>query len=63
MDLENEPIRWDPDDPAVAYPRWYEQATPMAGAPVASASPRPDPMTLERFLAESPEGRASPRSM
>jgi catechol 2,3-dioxygenase len=59
MDLENEPIRWDPDDPAVAYPwglpaqrRWYEQATPMAGTPVAPASPRPNPMTLERFLAE-----------
>lgn len=59
IDLENEPIRWDPDDPAVAYPwglpaqrRWYEQATPMADTPVSPASPRPNPMTLERFLAE-----------
>jgi len=59
MDLENVPIRWDPDDPAVAYPwglpaqrRWYEQATPMAGTPVSPVSPRPSPMTLERFLAE-----------
>jgi catechol 2,3-dioxygenase len=59
LDLENEPIRWDPDDPAVAYPwglpaqrRWYEQATPMADTEVTLASPRPNPMTLERFLAE-----------
>jgi catechol 2,3-dioxygenase len=61
IDLENEPIRWDPDDPAVAYPwglpaqrRWYEQATPMAETPVWAASPPPNPMTLERFLAERP---------
>jgi 3,4-dihydroxyphenylacetate 2,3-dioxygenase len=59
MDLENEPVRWDPDDPAVAYPwglpaqrRWHEQATPMADTPISLVSPRPNPMTLERFLAE-----------
>jgi catechol 2,3-dioxygenase len=59
MDTEIEPIRWDPDDPAVAYPwglpaqrRWFEEATPMADTPVATASPRPNPMTLERYLAE-----------
>ena len=59
MDLENEPVRWDPDDPAVAFPwglpaqrRWFEQATPMADTPVSRTSPPPNPVTLERFLAE-----------
>ena len=59
MDTEIEPIRWDPDDPAVAFPwglpaqrRWFEEATPMADTPVSPASPRPHPMTLERYLAE-----------
>jgi catechol 2,3-dioxygenase len=59
MDLENEPVRWDPADPAVAYPwgmpargRWFEQATNFEGQEVRLASPRPTPMTLERFLAD-----------
>ena len=59
MDLENEPVRWDPNDPAVAYPwgmparsRWFEQATAFEGSAASPASPKPNPMTLERFLAE-----------
>jgi catechol 2,3-dioxygenase len=59
IDLENEPIRWDPDNPAVAFPwglpaqrSWFEQATPMAETAIQHASPPPSPMTLERFLAE-----------
>jgi catechol 2,3-dioxygenase len=59
MDLENEPIRWDPNDPAVAYPwgmparsRWFEQATPFEGQDIVAADPKPNPMTLERFLAQ-----------
>jgi catechol 2,3-dioxygenase len=59
MDLENEPVRWDPNDPAVAYPwgmparrRWFEQASAFEASAVAPASPKPNPMTLERFLSE-----------
>jgi catechol 2,3-dioxygenase len=59
MDLENEPVRWDPEDPSVAYPwglpaqkKWFEQATPMAESTLALATPKPNPMTLERYLAE-----------
>jgi catechol 2,3-dioxygenase len=60
MDLENEPVRWDPNDPAVAYPwgmparsRWFEQATAFEGQEIVAADPRPNPMTLERFLAQT----------
>lgn len=59
MDLENEPVRWDPSDPRVSYPwgmparsRWFEEATPFEGTEMTAASPKPHPMTLERFLAE-----------
>jgi len=59
MDLENTPVRWDPADPAVAFPwgmparsRWFEQATVFEGQVVKPASPRSNPMTLERFLAD-----------
>jgi catechol 2,3-dioxygenase len=60
MDLENEPVRWDPNDPAVAYPwgmparsRWFEQATAFEGQEIVAADPRPNPMTLERFLTQT----------
>jgi catechol 2,3-dioxygenase len=59
MDLENEPVRWDPADPAAAYPwgmpargQWFEQATGFDGQQIRPASQRPSPMTLERFLAD-----------
>ncbi|MDQ0474937.1 VOC family protein [Labrys wisconsinensis] len=59
MDLENEPVRWDPHDPAVAFPwgfparkRWFEEATPFEDTEVQPAAVRPNPMTLERYLAE-----------
>jgi len=32
--------------------RWFEQATPMADTPVSRTAPPPNPVTLERFLAE-----------
>jgi catechol 2,3-dioxygenase len=58
MDLENEPVRWDPADHRVSYPwglpaqsSWFEQATAFDGSVVTAASPKPDPMTLERLLA------------
>ena len=59
MDLENEPVRWDPHDPAVAFPwglparqRWFEEATPFKNTPLKQAAIRPNPMTLERYLAD-----------
>jgi catechol 2,3-dioxygenase len=59
MDIENEPVRWDPKDPNVSFPwglpaqrRWFDEATPFAGAKMEEADPKPAPMTLERFLAE-----------
>lgn len=57
MDIENEPVRWDPADPAVSFPwglparsRWFTEATPFADTPVAVPADSPAPMTLERFL-------------
>lgn len=57
MDLENEPIRWDPNDPAVAFPwgmparkRWFEEATKFRDVEVRETPNRPTPMTLERYL-------------
>ncbi|NTF96012.1 VOC family protein [Rhizobium rhizogenes] len=59
MDLENEPIRWDPHDPAVAFPwgmparqRWFDEATEFRNVAVRETSIRPTPMTLERYLQE-----------
>ena len=58
MDLENEPVRWDPADPNVSFPwglpaqsRWFEEATCFEGADLVAPNPRPTPMTLEAFLA------------
>jgi len=58
MDLENEPVRWDPADPNVSFPwglpaqrRWFEQATPFVGVAAAEPAIRPNPMNLERYLA------------
>jgi catechol 2,3-dioxygenase len=60
MDLENEPVCWDISDPKVAHPwgmparsQWFEQATSFEGQPVVEVSPRPNPLTLERYLAEA----------
>ncbi len=60
MDLENEPVRWDPKDKNVAYPwgmparrQWFEEATEFSG--VTQQEPRIErvPVTLETFLANS----------
>jgi catechol 2,3-dioxygenase len=60
IDLENEPVRWDPADPSVAFPwgypapkRWFEEATPFADTPIEQTAVRGAPMTLERYLVES----------
>jgi catechol 2,3-dioxygenase len=57
LDLENEPVRWDPHDPAVAFPwgmparkRWFEEATEFRDVSVRQTPIRPTPMTLERYL-------------
>jgi catechol 2,3-dioxygenase len=59
MDIENEPVRWDPKDPNVSFPwglpaqrRWFEEATLFDGIAVEQPDPKPTPMTLERFLAD-----------
>lgn len=60
MDLENEPVGWDPSDSKLSYPwglpaqrSWFEQATPFAGTTVRTPARTPNPITLESFLAQS----------
>ncbi len=63
MDIENEPVAWDPGDRNVSYPwglparqAWFEEATGFAGTPVREPAIRPAPMTLENYLS----GRTTP---
>jgi catechol 2,3-dioxygenase len=58
MDLENEPVGWDPSDHNVSFPwglpaqrKWFEQATNFAATPIREPERKPNPMTLEAFLA------------
>jgi len=58
MDLENEPVRWDPGDPAISVPwglparrKWFEEATLFEGARLETPTRPPMPKTLETFLA------------
>lgn len=57
MDIENEPVAWDPADHNVSFPwgmparrAWYEEATLFADTPVREPRVQPTPMTLEKFL-------------
>jgi catechol 2,3-dioxygenase len=59
MDIENEPVGWDPSDPAIAHPwglparqAWFEEATPFAGVTIREPQVKPTPMTLEKYLAK-----------
>jgi catechol 2,3-dioxygenase len=59
MDLEVEPVRWDPTDAKRMTPwglpaqrKWFTQATPFAGVAQSAPAGAPNPMTLERFLSE-----------
>jgi catechol 2,3-dioxygenase len=59
MDLENEPVRWDPADPNLSFPwglpaqrSWFEQATPFLGVAQREPAKKPNPVTLEQFLAQ-----------
>ncbi len=58
MDLENDPVRWDPGDPNISLPwglpaqrKWFEEATRFDGVDTNAPKRPPMPMTLERFLA------------
>jgi catechol 2,3-dioxygenase len=58
MDLEVPPVRWDPADPYRVNPwglpaqrKWYQEATPFDGVALNQPSVRPNPVTLERYLA------------
>ena len=58
MDLEVPPVRWDPADPSRVNPwglpaqrKWYQEATPFADVNLNEPAVRPNPVTLERYLA------------
>jgi catechol 2,3-dioxygenase len=57
MDIENEPVAWDPADHNVSFPwgmparqAWYEEATPFAGVAIRDPHVKPNPLTLEKYL-------------
>jgi catechol 2,3-dioxygenase len=59
MDIENEPVAWDPTDHNVSFPwgmpardTWYQEATQFEGATVREPEIKPNPLTLEKFLAK-----------
>jgi catechol 2,3-dioxygenase len=63
MDIENEPVGWDPRDHNVSNPwgmparqSWFEEATVFAGVPVQEPAAKPTPLTLEKFLADQATG-------
>lgn len=58
MDLEVPPVLWDPTDPYRVNPwglpaqrKWYQEATPFTGVGLDEPAARPNPVTLERYLA------------
>jgi len=58
MDLENEPVRWDPGDPKISLPwglpaqrKWFEEATRFDHVQTDPPKRPPMPLTLEKFLA------------
>lgn len=59
LDIEHQPARWDPSNMDRNLPwglpaqrSWYEEATVFAGVPVREPAFKPNPVTLERYLAE-----------
>jgi catechol 2,3-dioxygenase len=63
MDIENDPVAWDPSDHNVAFPwglpareAWFAQATPFEGATMREPAIKPSPMTLETFLSKEATG-------
>ncbi len=58
MDLENEPVRWDPSDHRISFPwglparrAWFEEATSFLDTPAREPARKPSPLTLEAWLA------------
>lgn len=58
LDVEDEPIAWDPSDRNVSFPwglpardSWFAQATSFEDTAVREPATKPDPMTLEKYLA------------
>lgn len=58
MDIENEPVAWDPADRNVSFPwgmparaAWFNEATSFEGVTVREPAVTPNPLTLEKFLA------------
>jgi catechol 2,3-dioxygenase len=65
MDIENEPVGWDPSDHTVSHPwgmparqAWFYEATIFEGVPVHEPAVKPSPVTLEKFLAKAAAARA-----
>jgi len=63
MDIENEPIGWDPSDHAVSFPwglpaqaSWHREATLFDGEPVREPVIKPLPVTLEQYLGRLSSG-------
>ena len=61
MDVENEPVGWDPTDHNVSFPwgmpareAWYQEATAFEGVVVREPALKPNPLSLEKFLAQHP---------
>jgi len=57
MDIENEPVAWDPADRNVSYPwglparrAWFDEATSFEGVVAREPGTPPQPMTLENYL-------------
>jgi len=58
MDIENEPVGWDPSDHNISFPwglpaqrKWFDQATDFVDTPISEPARKPNPMTLETYLA------------
>lgn len=63
MDIENEPVGWDPADHTVSFPwgmparqSWFHDATAFEGVPVRAPSTKTTPLTLEIFLKNQTTG-------
>jgi catechol 2,3-dioxygenase len=59
MDIENEPVAWDPTDHNVSFPwglparaGWFTEATLFEGASLHEPRVKPTPMTLEKLLSQ-----------
>ena len=57
IDVESEPVAWDPADHRVSFPwgpparrSWFEEATLFEDTPLRDPAIKPNPMTLEKYL-------------